>query len=74
MLKIPKLLYIQHYKDGNTAQRERNKEIQRLVQYVSNFYNEDFKNRFEELMVRDYVFYNEPVPEIQQNVNILLKN
>jgi len=74
MLKIPKLLYIQHYKDGNTAQRERNKEIQRLVQYVSNFYNEDIKNRFEELMVRDYVFYNEPVPEIQQNVNISLKN
>lgn len=79
MLKIPKMLYIQHYKDESTAQRERNAEIQRLTTIISGLYEDDIKNRFKEFMVDDFAIvdgvlnFNTPNPENPQNVNILMK-
>jgi glycosyltransferase involved in cell wall biosynthesis len=55
---VPKLCYVQFYNTasiGNT-QRSRNKEIQRVVRFVSELYDRRIHERFVELGVDDFVW------------------
>ena len=79
MLLIKKLLYVQYRNQtGNTSQL-RNKEIQRLVRYISMFYDQQIHIRLLELGVADTVwkegvpsFYrlNIPHPVVESNCTI----
>ena len=62
MVRIPKLLYLQFYHDSNTQNATR-KDIQRRVRSISNYYNEQIKNRFQELGQNDWAYeFNPQVP------------
>lgn len=59
MVRIPKLLYLQFYHNSNTQNATR-KDIQRRVRSISSYYNEQIKNRFEELGQRDWAYEFNP--------------
>jgi glycosyltransferase involved in cell wall biosynthesis len=83
MVHIPKLCYIQYRNmdgSGNTH-KSRNKEIQRLVRYVSMNYDDAIHNRFLSLGIDDYLWSpsygqsfinmcNVPNPDIEQHCTI----
>jgi glycosyltransferase involved in cell wall biosynthesis len=56
MVHIPKLCYIQYRNRGGNTTFERNKEIQRLVRYVSSWYDTRIHNRLKALDVDDFVW------------------
>ncbi len=88
MVKISKLCYIQWrnkpgaISKGNTHQ-ERNKEIQRLVRYFSQFYDKQIHDRFLKLGIDDYLWKegessfhklnHVPNPEIEQHCTLEYK-
>lgn len=59
MVKIPKLLYLQFYHDGNTQNLTR-RDIQRRVRSISSFYNKPIKDRFVELGYKDWAYDENP--------------
>ncbi len=77
MAHIPKLCYIQYMNVGGNTQDVRRREIQRLVRYFREYYDQKIHARFIELGVDDYV-WNEasrcsdpfldwvPKPEVEQ--------
>lgn len=83
MVHIPKMCYIQYRNmdgSGNTHQG-RNKEIQRLVRYVSMSYEEEIHSRFVQLGIDDYMWSNvygrafanlcmTPNPKVEQHCTI----
>lgn len=57
MIKIPKMCYVQYRNEsGNTSLGVRNKEIQRLVRFISSSYDSRIHERFVELGVDDFVW------------------
>jgi hypothetical protein len=51
------MCYLQYRNDGvGNTHRERNTEIQRLVRYFSQFYDEQIHVRFVELGVDDFIY------------------
>jgi len=59
MVKIPKLLYLQYYHSNNTQNATR-KDIQRRVRSISNYYNQQIRNRFIELGFQDWAYDGNP--------------
>lgn len=60
MVRIPKLLYLQFYHDSNT-QNETRADIQRRVRSIGSFYNQQIKQRFEELGFVDWAYKQNPL-------------
>lgn len=57
MLRIPHMCYLQYRNDGvGNTHRERNQEIQRLVRYFSQYYDEQIHARLVELGVDDFIY------------------
>ena len=56
MAHVPKLCYIQYRNAAGNTTFERNKEIQRLVRYVSGWYDSRIHDRFVELDVDDFAW------------------
>jgi glycosyltransferase involved in cell wall biosynthesis len=56
MAHIPYLGYIQYMRGGSNTQDVRRKEIQRLVRYFRDYYDEPIHERFQRLRVDDYVW------------------
>jgi glycosyltransferase involved in cell wall biosynthesis len=57
MVHVKRFGYIQHIDtSGSNTQRVRNKEIQRLVKYFSDHYNEAIHDRFIELGIDDFIW------------------
>lgn len=57
MVHVPKMCYVQYRNDqGNTSLGVRNRDIQRLVRYISMGYDRDIHNRFLKLGVDDFVW------------------
>ena len=58
-MRIPKCCYLQFY-DGNNTQNSdggrTRKDIQRRVRSIAEKYNEDIKNRFEEVGMKDWAY------------------
>jgi len=81
MIKIPKLGYIQYYNQSTTGntQRKRNAEIQRLVKFFREKYNDAIHKRFVELDVNDFVWsekginWDVPNPEPEPITNYVAK-
>ncbi len=78
---IPRLGYVQFYNTesiGNT-QKSRNKEIQRIVRFVANHYEERIHARFLELGVDDYIWtpdgldWDRPHQEHESHCSIVLQ-
>lgn len=55
MCKIPVCGYIQ-YRDNETSQDSRRNSIQEYVHAISSYYDIDIRNRFNELLLEDWVF------------------
>jgi O-antigen biosynthesis protein len=79
---VPKLCYIQFYNTesiGNT-QQTRNKEIQRVVRFVSDQYDRRIHDRLIELGVDDFVWneslghsdFSRPNPDVESHCTIVL--
>ncbi|MEP6484982.1 MAG: glycosyltransferase family 2 protein [Rudaea sp.] len=79
---VPKLCYIQFYNNesiGNT-QQTRNKEIQRVVRFVSDQYDRRMHDRLIELGVDDFVWneslgrsdFSRPNPDIEPHCTVVL--
>jgi len=63
MCKIPKLSYIQliyNNAGGRNTHDLSREDIQRRTRTISDYYNEDIKNRFEELGVHDWAYEENP--------------
>jgi len=60
MVRIPKLLYLQFYHESNT-QNETRGDIQRRVRSIGSFYNQQIKQRFEELGFMDWAYDGNPL-------------
>lgn len=62
-VRIPKCCYLQFY-DGNNTQNSdggrTRKDIQRRVRSIADKYNEDIKNRFEEVGMTDWAYDYDP--------------
>jgi len=56
MCRVPRMCYIQYRNEGGNTHKVRNQEIQRLVRYFSNWYNEAIHQRFIQLGVNDFVY------------------
>lgn len=56
MALIPKMCYIQYRNQTGNAHQARNKDIQRLVRYFSDWYDKKIHDRFIELGVDDFVW------------------
>ena len=56
MVHIPKMCYMQYRNASGNTTFDRNKEIQRLVRYVSTWYDQKIHERLEELGVEDYIW------------------
>ena len=56
MALIPKMCYVQYRNDTGNASQLRNKDIQRMVRYVSQFYDQKIHERLLELGVNDFVW------------------
>jgi glycosyltransferase involved in cell wall biosynthesis len=80
---VPKLCYIQFYNTesiGNT-QQTRNKEIQRVVRFVSDQYDRRIHERLIELGVDDFVWsetagrsdFSRPNPEVEPHCTVVLE-
>jgi hypothetical protein len=78
------MCYVQYRNaDGNTSLGVRNKDIQRLVRYISSYYDEAIHKRFLELGVDDFVWkegeqtfwrmMNVPNPQIEPHCTIIFK-
>lgn len=79
MAKIDAFTYIQYFdQNSNNTQLKRNSEIQRLVLYLSKFYNTNIHNRFIELDVDDFIWkdnnidWNIPNPNLEPYANIII--
>lgn len=60
MVHVKRFGYIQHIStSGSNTQRVRNKEIQRLVRFFSDHYNQPMHDRFVELGVDDFIWTDE---------------
>jgi glycosyltransferase involved in cell wall biosynthesis len=59
MVRIPKLLYLQFYHNSNTQNATR-KDIQRRVRSISNYYNKQIKDRFNQLGLVDWAYEFNP--------------
>jgi glycosyltransferase involved in cell wall biosynthesis len=76
--KINAFTYIQYFEDGKNTQFNRNADIQTLVNYTVNFYNNKIHSRFLELNVNDYTWYNGGYdtdiekPEFEDYSNIII--
>lgn len=78
---VPKLCYIQFYNTGSigNTQRTRNKEIQRVVRFVSAHYNQRIHERLLELGVDDFVWdeasgtsdFSRPNPAVESHCTIV---
>jgi hypothetical protein len=76
MIHIPKMCYIQHI--GLTAQHIRNKDIQRHVRFIRQYYDRMIHERFIELGCEDFIWdeekgcsnFNIPNPEIEPHVTL----
>jgi len=64
MVRIPKLLYLQFYHNSNTQNATR-KDIQRRVRSISNYYNKQIKDRFDQLGLWDWAYDFNPNNPIQ---------
>lgn len=80
ILKIDTLTYFQYFdKNSNNTQFTRNAEIQRIVNYTANHYNNQIHDRFLQLNIDDFIWNNgEPNfwienPEIEPYVNMVIK-
>lgn len=63
MVHVPKLCYIQYMhanESVNNTQNVSRADIQRRVRSISGFYNEQIKNRFEELGYKDWAYEANP--------------
>lgn len=58
-VRIPKMLYLQFFHNSNTQNTSR-ADIQRRVRAISSYYNEQIKQRFEELGVQDWAYEENP--------------
>jgi len=56
MVHVPRMCYIQYRNASGNTTFERNKEIQRLVRYVSSWYDRKIHDRLVELGVDDFVW------------------
>jgi glycosyltransferase involved in cell wall biosynthesis len=57
MCRIPHMCYLQYRNEGvGNTHRERNQEIQRLVRYFSQFYDDRIHERMKELGVDDFIY------------------
>lgn len=82
MARVPHMCYLQYRNEGvGNTHRERNQEIQRLVRYFSQYYDEQIHNRFVELGVDDFIWSPQgsfgrlnavPNPETEQHCTILV--
>jgi glycosyltransferase involved in cell wall biosynthesis len=80
MAKMPALSYIQYFeKDSSNSQFIRNGEIQRLVNYFGNFYNNSIHDRFLQLGIDDFCWRPTgnydlmmPNPETEQIANYII--
>lgn len=76
---VPRLGYVQFYNPGSigNTQHSRNKEIQRIVRFVANHYEERIHARLLELGVDDFIWtpdgldYNRPHPEPESHCSIV---
>lgn len=59
MVRIPKMLYIQYY-HGSNSQNASRADIQRRVRWISSFYNDRIRRRFEELGLKDWAWESNP--------------
>jgi len=84
MVHIPRLGYVQYRNEnGNTSLGVRNKDIQRLVRYISCAYDKDIHNRFIELGIDDYLWEDGtpsffrlgkvPNPEVEQHCSLVFE-
>ena len=80
MAHVPKLCYIQYRNAAGNTTFERNKEIQRLVRYVSGWYDSRIHDRFVELGVEDFAWedgkhtfwglHKTPNPEVEPHCTV----
>ena len=80
---VPRLCYVQFYNTGSigNTQRTRNKEIQRVVRFVSEHYERRIHQRLLELGVDDYVWnealgradFSRPNPAIEPDCTIVFE-
>jgi glycosyltransferase involved in cell wall biosynthesis len=81
MCRVKDFCYVQYRNEEGNTHRSRNQEIQRLVRYFSQWYDERFHKRFLELGVDDFVYKewestfwrmgDVPNPEVEQHVSII---
>ena len=80
MALIPKMCYVQYRNDTGNAHQARNQEIQRLVRYFSEYYDEQIHERFVELGVEDSIWkqgentfhkLDRPNPEVESHCTII---
>jgi len=77
MVRVPRLCYLQHI--GNTAQRERNKEILRHVRSIRAYYDRMIHERFLELGCEDFAWdekngcfdYQIPNPQAEPHATLI---
>ena len=77
MVRVPKLCYLQHI--GNTAQRERVKEIHRHVRSIRAHYDRMIHERFLELGCEDFAWdeknarfdYQIPNPQEESHATLI---
>ena len=81
-VQIPRLGYVQFYNAGSigNTQHSRNKEIQRIVRFVANHYEQRIHARLLELGVDDFIWtphgldWNRPHPEPESHCSIVLQS
>lgn len=81
MCRVNKMCYVQYRNEEGNTHRVRNQEIQRLVRYFSQWYDERIHKRFLELGVDDFVWApgentfwrlgSVPNPEVEPHVTLL---
>jgi glycosyltransferase involved in cell wall biosynthesis len=64
MVRVPKLLYLQFYHNSNTQNFTR-KDIQRRVRSISTYYNNQIKDRFDQLGLKDWAYEFNPNNPLQ---------
>lgn len=68
MALIPKMCYVQYRNQTGNTHMARNRDIQRLVRYISMFYDHKIHNRLVELGVNDFVWENDKVSFYRLNM------
>ena len=77
MIRVPKLCYIQYI--SNTAQQVRNKDIQRYVRSIRDYYDRMIHDKLLELGCEDFIWdekngcpdFNIPNPEVESHVTLI---